>query len=386
MIKQVSLEEIADIIMGQSPESSTYNEDENGLPFFQGKTDFSVQYPIVRKWCSAPLKIAEPNDILLSVRAPVGPTNICRVKSCIGRGLAAIRCRESADNIFLWFYLRSIEKKIADRGVGSTFTAIGKSEIAKIRVPVLSLPAQRKIASVLEKTEAAKEKRKEADRLTNEFLKSAFLEMFGDPVKNKKGWIKKKLGESDIKIIDGDRGKNYPKQQDFLDKGWCLFLNTKNVTEEGFKFGTTMFINKEKDRQLRKGKIQRNDIVLTTRGTVGNVALYDNSVPFDNVRINSGMVILRANLEKFNVVFLKALLNSNYFHNQKNRIVSGCAQPQLPIRHLKDMEVFIPPIVQQQKFADLVQKVEKLKEKQQESEKELDNLFNALMQKAFKEN
>ena len=85
------LGEVCQIIMGQSPPSTTYNKNGIGLPFFQGKAEFTELYPIAEKWCNAPNKIAEPNDILLSVRAPVGTTNIANIKCCIGRGLAAIR-------------------------------------------------------------------------------------------------------------------------------------------------------------------------------------------------------------------------------------------------------------------------------------------------------
>ena len=94
-------------------------------------------------------------------------------------------------------------------------------------------------------------------------------------------------------IIDGDRGKNYPKQNEFLNQGYCLFLNAGNVTSDGFSFEENVFVSEEKDNLLRKGKLQRGDIVYTTRGTVGNAAFYSATVPFDNIRINSGMVILR---------------------------------------------------------------------------------------------
>src|SRR3972149_146891 len=99
------LASIADLIMGQSPPSSSYNESGEGLPFFQGKTDFGFRHPEVRLFCNAPLKIARPNDILMSVRAPVGPTNVANRECCIGRGLAAIRPR-AIDGAFLFFNLR----------------------------------------------------------------------------------------------------------------------------------------------------------------------------------------------------------------------------------------------------------------------------------------
>ena len=100
------------------------------------------------------------------------------------------------------------------------------------------------------------------------------------------------IGEM-AEIIDGDRGKNYPQQHEFLDEGYCLFLNTGNVTKAGFSFDSNRFISKEKCDLLRKGKLQRHDIVYTTRGTVGNAAYYSDSIPYEHVRINSGMVIIR---------------------------------------------------------------------------------------------
>src|SRR2546430_5984976 len=101
--------------------------------------------------------------------------------------------------------------------------------------------------------------------------------------------------DSLLEIIDGDRGTNYPTQHEFSPNEYCLFLNTGNVTQSGFNFSNCSFITKEKDALLRKGKLQRQDIVLTTRGTVGNVAYFDQNVPYENIRINSGMVILRPN-------------------------------------------------------------------------------------------
>lgn len=116
------LDDICTIIMGQSPPSSAYNSKQEGLPFFQGKAEFSELHPVTVKWCTAPTKIAEANDILLSVRAPVGTTNIADQKCCIGRGLAALRYIHCYK--FLFYYLRFIEKKLDEKGTGTTFRAI----------------------------------------------------------------------------------------------------------------------------------------------------------------------------------------------------------------------------------------------------------------------
>jgi type I restriction enzyme S subunit len=104
------------IILGQSPPSSTYNVNGEGLPFFQGKAEFGERYPIVVKWCSRPRKIAQKNDIFISVRAPVGPTNIAHSECCIGRGLAAIRPLEGTKHLYIFYYLRSIEHELSEMG------------------------------------------------------------------------------------------------------------------------------------------------------------------------------------------------------------------------------------------------------------------------------
>jgi len=147
------LEEVCEVNMGQSPPSKTYNQNEVGLPFFQGKSDFGELYPSPRVWCSAPKKIAIEGDILISVRAPVGPTNLANIKCCIGRGLAALRVRSELDRYWLLFYLRSIENLLASAGTGSTFNAITKKELVTMPVLLPSLEEQRRIITCLEETQ-----------------------------------------------------------------------------------------------------------------------------------------------------------------------------------------------------------------------------------------
>ena len=157
-----------------------------------------------------------------------------------------------------------------------------------------------------------------------------------------------------LHIIDGDRGKNYPKHADFGDAGHCLFLNTGNVTKQGFNFDQCQFITEEKDGALNKGKLQRGDIIMTTRGTIGNVAHYIPAVPFEHVRINSGMVIFRTNREALLDRFLFQYLRSGSFRKQIESLRTGAAQPQLPIRDIKTIGVPIPAITIQRRIADIL--------------------------------
>jgi len=157
---------LATIIMGQSPPGETYNRDRIGLPFFQGSADFGRLYPEARIWCSQPQRIAEPNDILISVRAPVGPTNVAIQRCCIGRGLAAIRCKGGLSYRYMLFVLRNFEGVISSGGAGSIFDAIGKDELMAIGFPLPPTVAhQEGIASELERRMAEVERmRQVADR------------------------------------------------------------------------------------------------------------------------------------------------------------------------------------------------------------------------------
>ena len=150
MKKYFKLGEICEIIMGQSPSSETYNSCGDGLPFFQGKSEFGEVFPTVKVWCSFPQRIAEPGDILISVRAPVGPTNLVKDKCCIGRGLAAIRPNTSKLNRdFLWLQLQHLESDLVKKGQGSTFEAISTSDLKALSIYLPDLKTQKIIAEKL---------------------------------------------------------------------------------------------------------------------------------------------------------------------------------------------------------------------------------------------
>ena len=143
------LDDIADISMGQSPLSQSYNIDKKGLPFYQGKTEFGdiyIKEPII--YCNSPIKIVEKNDILMSVRAPVGDVNIATQKSCIGRGLASIRAKK-VDYLYLFYLLKEQKIKIEKMGVGSTFKAINKNNISSLQIPIIEMSKQNRIKKYL---------------------------------------------------------------------------------------------------------------------------------------------------------------------------------------------------------------------------------------------
>ncbi|KAB8029217.1 restriction endonuclease subunit S [Fluviispira multicolorata] len=162
------------------------------------------------------------------------------------------------------------------------------------------------------------------------------------------------LKDSAIKVIDGDRGSKYPCADERKAKGYCLFLNTKNVTKNGFIFDEVNFISKEQHNKMLKGQLQKNDIVLSTRGTVGHLAYYNENVPYPFVRINSGMVIIRNENEKINTDFLFKLLTSEYIKNQIDKLSFGSAQKQLTVKSIKNLKILIPSIQIQIKIVNII--------------------------------
>jgi len=162
------------------------------------------------------------------------------------------------------------------------------------------------------------------------------------------------LEEAPLEIIDGDSGTNYPNQTEFFGTGHCLFLNAGNVTTNGFRFSDCAFITAEKDALLRKGKLHRNDVVLTTRGTVGNAAYFDGAVPFENIRINSGMVILRALAPALQPRYLYLFVRSELFRAQVSSLRTGSAQPQPPIRDINRIEIPVPQPDEQRAIAHIL--------------------------------
>jgi type I restriction enzyme, S subunit len=162
------------------------------------------------------------------------------------------------------------------------------------------------------------------------------------------------FGSAPFSIIDGDRGKNYPKQGEFSESGFCLFLNATNVTRNGFDFTKCQFISEQKDNALRKGKLQRDDVVLTTRGTVGNAAFVNSSVPYEHMRINSGMVILRCDKNKIVPSYVYHYLRSPQFHGQVNSLRTGVAQPQLPIRDMRHIKLPLPKVPIQKAISSIL--------------------------------
>ncbi|MDY5278763.1 restriction endonuclease subunit S [Sharpea porci] len=175
------LRDVCTINMGQSPKSISYNDSGIGLPFFQGNADFGEKYPIARKWCSEPIKIAKPNDILISVRAPIGALNYVDENCCIGRGLAALTVNEKMVlPQFIYWVLKGKTEELNEMGTGSTFKAIGRTVLEEIKIPKMSINRQAQIIFALENVYKQISMRGRMLEYFDNLIKARFVEMFLD--------------------------------------------------------------------------------------------------------------------------------------------------------------------------------------------------------------
>ncbi|MCU6755309.1 Type I restriction enzyme EcoKI specificity protein [uncultured Eubacterium sp.] len=299
---------------------------------------------------------------------------------------------EIANPVFFYYYfslpynsVKTIVQQCAQAGIRG-------SDLEKIKVPCPHIEIQNQIADVLsaydDLIDANNRRIELLEQTAQELYKEWFVRFrfpgyenvqFEDGIPE--GWSYVRFGKA-IDIIDGDRGVNYPKQEEFYPEGDCLFLNAGNVTSKGFNFSACSYITKEKDSILRKGKLQHGDVVLTTRGTVGNVAFYNETMTFSEMRINSGMVILR-NLGVVSPEYIYTSLHHEYLQKLMTMYASGSAQPQLPIKDMKRMKIIKPDAKTMERFtemsADIYNQISLLIMKNQTLAKQRDMLLPRLM-------
>ena len=302
-LKHVQLSDVCTIIAGQSPPSSTYNIDREGLPFFQGKADFGERHPKVRMWCSSPTKTAEAGDILISVRAPVGPTNVAEGDCCIGRGLSAIRCGTKIDRDYLLHFLRGNEARLADRATGSTFKAITQSTLKEVLLPLPPFPEQKRIAAILDKADEIRRKRAETITLADEFLKSTFLDLFGDPVTNPKGWPVRRLGDLLSFLTSGSRG--WAK---YYSETGAKFLRIQNVGHNRLLEADMAHVDAPASAESRRTAVQPGDVLLSITADLGRTAVVPKG--FGSGHINQHLCILRPRTQDVAPCYLSQFLSS----------------------------------------------------------------------------
>lgn len=345
------LKDCCQIIAGQSPESKYYNTNGEGLPFFQGKADFGALYPKVRMYCSQPTKIAEKDDILLSVRAPVGPTNLSPGKVCIGRGLAAIRPDKKVGLRYLLYFFRYYETQLQRSGTGTTFKAITQNVIKNIEVPVPSIDEQERIVSKIEelfsKLDASVAELQAAKEKLKVYRQAVLKEAFDSIQANSDNVTIKSVCET-IKV-----GIVIKPTQYYVTQGGVLAFRNANVRRNYIEDKDWAMISQEGHQKNLKSQVHEDDVLIARSGVnLGMAAVvpekYDGYNAID-------VVIAVPKKESVLPQYLAQYTNSPYGLEVVRKNQHGAAQGHLNVKEYGNLPILLPSLNDQR---SLLEKIE----------------------------
>ena len=331
------LKDCCTIIAGQSPESKYYNTEGIGVPFFQGKADFGELYPRIRVYCSQPTKMAKKDDILLSVRAPVGATNLSPADVCIGRGLTAIRPKDNINLRFLLYYFRFFESQLQQKGTGTTFKAITQDIVKNLDIPVYPIPEQERIVARIEELFSQLDSGVETLKKTKEQLAVYRQAVLKEAFALKCGWSVKKAFE--IGEINLGRQRSPQKiSNNFPTK----YIRAANITENGLSLDDLLEMEfTPSERQ--KYYLKENDILVSEASgsptQVGKPAIWKNQIKdccFQNTVIRHRVT---SEHPEYIYWFYKYLYVSGFF----SKIVGGVGINHLGAKNFSNIDIIIAP-------------------------------------------
>ena len=356
-MKYIKLKDVCKINMGQSPDSSSYNESGEGIPFFQGNADFGDRYPVTRIWCSEPKKVAQENDILISVRAPIGAINYSKEKCCIGRGLAALTVDKTKISEKLLFWVLKAKKEELNRqGTGSTFKAISKKSLEELLIPQIDIKEQEKDVEIFEKIYMIIQNKNKELKLLTDLISARFIEVFGNPESNSKGWKECSLSEK-LNVLGG-----YAFKSDQFDENIGIpVLRIGNINAGYFK-PVNMVYWKE-DSKLAKYTLYPGDLVMSLTGTVGkddygNVCILGNDYEMYYLNQRNAKLEIKKDINKY---YLSQLLRFKQIKKKLTGISRGVRQANISNKDILNLVIPIPPMELQEQFAAFVQQVNKSK-------------------------
>ena len=377
------ISDFCEVIAGQSPDGKAYNTDGNGMEFHQGKKAFGIK--IIEEsgvWTTTITKVAEAGDILMSVRAPVGPTNITNRKVCIGRGLAAIRCGENILPSFVLYALKNIEKKIIGND-GAVFNSINKKMIENIPIPIANFNEQRRIVSYLDSSFKLIDEIKDKALKSLTEAKALFQSALAEAMEPKEGWEEKTLGEICSKIGSGATPKGGKK---IYIKNGVSIIRSLNIHRNYFKYEDLAHIDNNSAKKLDNVIVKNNDVLFNITGaSIARCCVVPiNVLP---ARVNQHVSIIRIK-EGIIPHFLCYLLNSkNYQMILLGIGESGSTRQAITKSDLEHFVIAYPPLPTQKQIVShldsLSSNVRQMEEKYQKMVEECDALKQAMLRDVF---
>lgn len=382
--EMVRLGDVCTIVSGTTPKSSVsdyWNGTYNWVTPAELSADSEIIFDTQRKITeegirNSSLRSFPAGTVLLSSRAPIGKVAIAGREMYCNQGFKNFICSNSILNKYLFWFLKGKNNYLNSLGRGATFKEISKRIVEEIEIPLPPLETQQKIAATLDTAAAILKLRKQQLAELDLLVKSRFIEMFGDPYTNEKGWEIEKLGNLTTKITDGVHAKpNYTTTGK-------PFISVINITKGYVDFTNCKFVSAEDySKMIKSTHPEKNDILYTKVGaTYGIPAYIDTDEEFC---LYVSVCLIKPNHEKIDSRFLAISLSMPYVKMQADRRIRGIGVPDLHLNQIREFDIVCPHPEMQSKFVSFVQQVDKLKLEMQKSLDEMNTLFNSLMQKYF---
>ena len=373
---------------------------ENGIPIIRisniikGKIDTAncVKYPKESFENFKRYEVKEGDILIAMSGATTGKVGVFRKiegKVLLNQRLGNFKIKNENNLLkeFLYRIVQSPEyqKKLKNIASGCAQPNISAKQLESIEVIIPPLPTQKKIVAILEKAEKLKGWRREADELTDELLKSTFLEMFYKNNPDYFNWefvaIKDLTSQEKGSLRTGPFGSDL-KHSEFVDSGIAV-LGIDNVVNNRFQWGQRRYITKEKYDGLKRYTVHPNDILISIMATIGKSCVVPDDIPLSIS--TKHLAVITSDRTKCDPQFLS---HSILFHpeikQQLTKANIGAIMDGLNLKIIKSLKIPLPPLSLQHKFTEILKNVESVRQNQNQSQQKINNLFNALMQQAFR--
>lgn len=390
----VKLKDCCEVVGGATPKRNVAFYWDGDIPWITPKDVSNLSEPYIYEapeyiskagYKSAATYMLPVGTVLLTSRAPIGNVAIAGIELCTNQGFKSLIPGQNVHSKYLYHCINKFVPQLELLGNGATFKEVSKRVVEDFEIPLPPLEEQKRIAAILDKADGVRQKREQAIKLADDFLRATFLEMFGDPVSNPKGWKVKPLKELSVKIASGSTPKGGSKV--YVDKG-ITFFRSQNVWKNDIRLDDVAYIDEKTHNSLKKSSLKHKDILMTKTGrfntensSLGRAALFLGDD--DSANVNGHVYLIRLKAGVLHEFIVYILTSNEYREHIREVCVGGIDKRQLNKEHIEDFPIICPPDDLQIEFMRKLNGIQKIRSNAMMGLKEVIPLFNTLNQKAF---
>lgn len=382
LVSTILLQDAIELISGRDLQKSQYNAEEKGIPYIMGASNIKNGNFIIERWTDTPTVIGKKEDIILSVKGTVGEFFILDEEEVhLSRQVMALRVKSGYINKYIKYFLAFYIEKLKEKAKGM-IPGITREDILLAQIPDFGLEMQEKVINILNLSESIINKRKAQIEALDQLTQGLFLEMFGNPITNPKGWDISSCKGITNKIGSGATPKG--GNASYKDDGISL-IRSMNVYNNRFSYKDLAYIDEDQAEKLNNVEVYKNDVLLNITGaSVARSCIVPNDIL--PARVNQHVSIIRGKDNLVNFIFLNYLFTNEFYQKYLWQIATsgGATREAITKQQIEKLPIILPPLYLQNDFASKVEQIEKQKSLMRSSILELENMYNTLLQKAFK--